>query len=284
MTGISILPMRMMRSPPWWMSRRARSWRRSMSASSRKAWPCRPMVRSPSPPPKPPTWRIGSTRRPTPSSPIRWFDARPRHAEFADSGKELWVSSEIGGTISIFDVATQAEKGKIAFAIQGVTDDLVQPVGFAFTDDGKTAFVALGPANHVAVVNAQTREVEKYILVGRRVWHMAFSPIAPSCSPPMVSRVTSRLSMSPAASRSRPSRLAAIPGAQRCARPNPDGGKHANLFAAAVIATLASAPVLATDDDDGKAAAPLAGVLAKATATSCPRSRSPQARHSRTRR
>ena len=54
--------------------------------------------------------------------------------------------------------------------------DRVQPVGFKFTADEKTAFVALGPANHVAVVNAETYQVEDYILVGRRVWHMAFSP------------------------------------------------------------------------------------------------------------
>ena len=38
------------------------------------------------------------------------------------------------------------------------------------------AFVALGPANHVAVVNARTFEVEKYLLVGRRVWHLEFTP------------------------------------------------------------------------------------------------------------
>jgi YVTN family beta-propeller protein len=36
--------------------------------------------------------------------------------------------------------------------------------------------VALGPANRVAVVNAQTLEVEKYLLVGSRVWNLAFSP------------------------------------------------------------------------------------------------------------
>ena len=52
----------------------------------------------------------------------------------------------------------------------------MQPVGFEFTEDEKTAFVALGPSNHVAAVNAETLEVEDYILVGRRVWHMAFSP------------------------------------------------------------------------------------------------------------
>ena len=39
-----------------------------------------------------------------------------------------------------------------------------------------TAFVALGPANRVAVVDAQTFEVKDYLLVGRRVWHMDFTP------------------------------------------------------------------------------------------------------------
>lgn len=102
-------------------------------------------------------------------------DARPRHAEFVKHGTELWVSAEIGGTISVFDVATQAEKAKISFAVKGVHPDRVQPVGFELTADEKTAFVALGPSNHVAVVNADTYEVEDYILVGRRVWHMAFN-------------------------------------------------------------------------------------------------------------
>ena len=44
------------------------------------------------------------------------------------------------------------------------------------TKDGKTAFVALGPANRVAVVNVETREVEKYLLVGQRVWNIGFTP------------------------------------------------------------------------------------------------------------
>lgn len=103
-------------------------------------------------------------------------DSRPRHAEFAKGGTELWVSSEIGGTITVFDVVTQAEKAKIRFAIPGVNADLIQPVGIEFTPDGKTAFAALGPANHVAVIDTDSFEVEKYILVGRRVWHLAFSP------------------------------------------------------------------------------------------------------------
>ena len=44
------------------------------------------------------------------------------------------------------------------------------------TADGRYAFVALGPANHVAVVDAKTYEVLDYLLVGRRVWHLEFTP------------------------------------------------------------------------------------------------------------
>ena len=34
----------------------------------------------------------------------------------------------------------------------------------------------MGPANRVAVINAKTFEVEKVLLVGQRVWNLAFSP------------------------------------------------------------------------------------------------------------
>ena len=37
--------------------------------------------------------------------------------------------------------------------------EAIQPVGIRITSDGKTAFVALGPANRVAVVDAATYEV-----------------------------------------------------------------------------------------------------------------------------
>ena len=87
----------------------------------------------------------------------------------------MWVSSEIGGTLTVFDTATQTEQAKINFEVQGVHPDRVQPVGFEFTNGDTHAIVALGPSNHIAVVNAETYEVEDYILVGRRVWHMAFN-------------------------------------------------------------------------------------------------------------
>ena len=47
-----------------------------------------------------------------------------------------------------------------------------------FSPDGKTAFVALGPANRVAVIDTAKKKVEKYLLVGQRVWQLAFTPDA----------------------------------------------------------------------------------------------------------
>ncbi len=54
--------------------------------------------------------------------------------------------------------------------------DPIQPVGINITRDDKLAFVALGPANHEAVIDATTHKVIKYLLVGERLWHMAFTP------------------------------------------------------------------------------------------------------------
>jgi YVTN family beta-propeller protein len=65
---------------------------------------------------------------------------------------------------------------RISFDVQGLRGDVIQPVGIQFTPDGATAFVALGPANRVAIINAKTYEVRKYLLVGQRVWQMAFTP------------------------------------------------------------------------------------------------------------
>ena len=103
-------------------------------------------------------------------------DSRPRFAEFKSDGSEVWVSAEIGGTVSVIDTATHEIKHKITFEIAGLRPEAIQPVGVRITKDGKTAFVALGPANRVAVVNAETYEVEDYLLVGQRVWQLAFSP------------------------------------------------------------------------------------------------------------
>jgi PQQ-dependent catabolism-associated beta-propeller protein len=103
-------------------------------------------------------------------------DSRPRFAEFKHDGSELWVSSEIGGTVSIIDPVKHVVTGKVTFSIPGLRSEAIQAVGIGITKDDKTAFVALGPANRVAIVDTATRAVVKYLLVGQRVWHMAFTP------------------------------------------------------------------------------------------------------------
>lgn len=106
-------------------------------------------------------------------------DSRPRYAEYTSDGKRLFVTAEIGGTVSVFDIAedgSPTEVSKIRFEVPGVQPEWLQPVGAKVTSDGKWLFVALGPSNRVAVVDAQTLEVVKYILVGERVWQLAFTP------------------------------------------------------------------------------------------------------------
>jgi len=76
----------------------------------------------------------------------------------------------------VIDPATWKVTKKIRFEVPGVRPELLQPVGMNFTKDGKLLFVALGPANRVAVIDTATKEVKDYILVGQRPWHGELSP------------------------------------------------------------------------------------------------------------
>jgi YVTN family beta-propeller protein len=60
--------------------------------------------------------------------------------------------------------------------VPGVPRELVQAVGIQLTPDGSRAYVALGPANRVAEIDARTFKVLRTYLVGQRVWHIALSP------------------------------------------------------------------------------------------------------------
>ena len=51
----------------------------------------------------------------------------------------------------------------------------VTPVGLVMTKDGKIAYVTLGHAAHVAVVDVPARKVLGYILVGKRPWGITLS-------------------------------------------------------------------------------------------------------------
>ena len=43
------------------------------------------------------------------------------------------------------------------------------------TKDGLRAYIALGRANNIAVVDVKTREIVDYILVGKRPWGLALT-------------------------------------------------------------------------------------------------------------
>ncbi len=103
-------------------------------------------------------------------------DSRPRVAMFNSAQTQLWVSSEVGGTVAVINPADRKIITKIHFEIPGITREAIQPVGIRITKDDKIAFVALGPANRVAVIDTTTFKVLKYILVGQRVWQMYFTP------------------------------------------------------------------------------------------------------------
>lgn len=99
---------------------------------------------------------------------------RPRR--LAIRGNELWVSSEMGSRVELFDINTMTKIDEIVFAPRGFRSEQLTPVDIVFDQAQTTAFVALGSANHVVIVDAEEREVLKYILVGRRPWGLGITP------------------------------------------------------------------------------------------------------------
>jgi PQQ-dependent catabolism-associated beta-propeller protein len=95
---------------------------------------------------------------------------RPRRFALRPDGKELWVSAELSGEINIIDLARLEVAASIVFAPPAIRRDQVTPVDVLITRDGKRAYVALGRANRVAVVDVATRTVNDFVLVGKRPW------------------------------------------------------------------------------------------------------------------
>ena len=119
--------------------------------------------------------------------------AEPEGVLISEDGKTLYVTSEVSdlvhmiapeggfvtaelsGDVYIIDRASFTVSGKIAFLPPGMRKTDVTPVGLAMTKDGRTAYVTLGHAAHVAVVDVPTRKIEAYILVGKRSWGVTLS-------------------------------------------------------------------------------------------------------------
>ena len=96
---------------------------------------------------------------------------RPRRFAVPAGGDRLWVTNELSGSVSAIDLGTMKVADTVEFKPKGFRPEDVTPVGITTTRDGRTAFVALGRANHVAVVDVASLSVEDYILVGSRAWN-----------------------------------------------------------------------------------------------------------------
>ena len=60
--------------------------------------------------------------------------------------------------------------GTVPFEVKGMRADDITPVGIAASRDGKTMYVALGRANHLAFVDVAARKTTQLVLVGKRAW------------------------------------------------------------------------------------------------------------------
>jgi YVTN family beta-propeller protein len=98
---------------------------------------------------------------------------RPRRFALTPDGSQLWVSNELGASVSIIDTKSHRVLDTLRFEIKGARATDITPVGLLISRDGQRAFVALGRANHVAFVDVATRKVSDVVLVGKRAWGLA---------------------------------------------------------------------------------------------------------------
>jgi YVTN family beta-propeller protein len=100
---------------------------------------------------------------------------RPRRLALTPDGKELWVSNELSGDVTVIDTSTLQAIKTIPLLPPRFRKEDVTPVGVSVSRDGRTVAVALGRANHVALVDASSKQVRSYVLAGRRPWAAEFS-------------------------------------------------------------------------------------------------------------
>src|SRR5205809_69570 len=80
------------------------------------------------------------------------------------AGKFLYVANEKDNTVTVIDLENHEVTEKINFYMRGLRNEAIQPVCIGMTRDDKTAFIALGPANRIAVVHTASRNMTKYLL------------------------------------------------------------------------------------------------------------------------
>lgn len=98
---------------------------------------------------------------------------RPRRFAFSADGSELWVTNELGSSVSVIATADLQVIATVVFEVKGMRPDDITPVGITASPDGKTMYVGLGRANHVAFVDVASRKTRTLALVGKRAWGVA---------------------------------------------------------------------------------------------------------------
>lgn len=101
---------------------------------------------------------------------------RPRRLLASPNGQDVWVSNELSASISVIDTRTQSVRATLKLDMPGMRSSDITPVGMAMTRDGRTAWVSLGRANHVAEVDVASLKVRRTVLTGQRAWGLALSP------------------------------------------------------------------------------------------------------------
>jgi PQQ-dependent catabolism-associated beta-propeller protein len=98
---------------------------------------------------------------------------RPRRMVLSPDGTELWVTSELDASLSIISTKDHTLQHTLRFEVPGARAADITPVGITMTRDGKSAFVGLGRANHIAFVDVRARKVTRLVLAGKRAWNVA---------------------------------------------------------------------------------------------------------------
>ena len=83
----------------------------------------------------------------------RQVGSRPRRFAMTPDGTQLWVANELGASVSIIETTGHTVAATPKFEPKGFRADDVSPVGITMSADGGTAYITLGKANHVAVVD-----------------------------------------------------------------------------------------------------------------------------------
>jgi YVTN family beta-propeller protein len=90
---------------------------------------------------------------------------------FSPDGRRAWITAEIGGIVSIVDVATNKVTGTLKIDRPGA-----KPKGVVAHPNGRWVYVANGASNDITVIDAEQQKIAGYVAVGRRPWGLALSP------------------------------------------------------------------------------------------------------------